>query len=122
MTSPSDGTVGIGDLSRRTGASVRSLRYYEQHGLLRSTRTSAGHRRFGADAIETVRRIRMLLEGGLPLAIVAKIMPCFTEEGTRLQACVAAYLREHIDVVTNRVNVLDQQLDTVTRLQGLIVG
>ncbi|EIV94672.1 MerR family transcriptional regulator [Frankia sp. QA3] len=122
MTTPYDGTVGIGELARRTGASVRSLRYYEQHGLLRATRTAAGHRRFGADATETVRRIRMLLDGGLPLAIVAKIMPCFTEEGARLDACVADYLREHMDTVRDRMHILDRQQHTIARLQELIVA
>ncbi|MFI5897699.1 MerR family DNA-binding transcriptional regulator [Actinoplanes sp. NPDC051513] len=34
----------IGDLSAATGASTRSLRYYEEQGLLTSTRTPGGQR------------------------------------------------------------------------------
>ncbi|TVU59258.1 MerR family DNA-binding transcriptional regulator [Paenarthrobacter nitroguajacolicus] len=34
----------IGELSTRTGVSVRSLRYYEQQLLVEPQRTSAGHR------------------------------------------------------------------------------
>ncbi|WP_245788462.1 MerR family DNA-binding transcriptional regulator [Amycolatopsis marina] len=32
----------IGELSERTGASRRSIRYYEQQGLLRPARTGKG--------------------------------------------------------------------------------
>ena len=34
----------IGELSARTGASVRMLRYYEEHGLLEPERTESGYR------------------------------------------------------------------------------
>lgn len=115
-----DGTLGIGELARRTGASVRSIRYYELQGLLPAMRTAAGHRRFSGDAVETVRRIRMLLEGGLPLAIVAKIMPCFTGRGSALDPCVGAYLREHLELVQERIDALDRQRGTVERLRELV--
>lgn len=120
--SPYDDTLSIGELADRTGASVRSLRYYEQRRLLPAVRTSAGHRRFHEDAIETVRRIRMLLEGGLPLTVVAKIMPCFTEQGTALDTCVADYLRDHLTLVQERIEKLEQRHDTIQRLQQLVIA
>lgn len=120
--SPYDDTLSIGELARRTGASVRSLRYYEQHKLLPAVRTSAGHRRFREDAVETVRRLRLLLEGGLPLAVVAKIMPCFTDHGAALDTCVADYLRNHLTVMQERIEELDQRRDTILRLQQLVVA
>ncbi|MFB6640979.1 MerR family DNA-binding transcriptional regulator [Streptomyces chartreusis] len=36
----------IGELSSRTGVSVRLLRYYEEQGLLLSQRTAGGHRSY----------------------------------------------------------------------------
>ncbi|GAA1997840.1 MerR family transcriptional regulator [Microbacterium ulmi] len=117
-----DGTMSIGELSARTGASVRALRYYEQHRLLDARRTSAGHRRFSEDAVETVRRVRLFLEAGLPLAVVSQIMPCFIDDGERLDACVSEYLRDHLGGVQARIDELDKQQMTVARLQRLVVA
>jgi MerR family transcriptional regulator, copper efflux regulator len=36
----------IGELSQRTDASVRSIRHYDEHGLLASVRASNGYRMF----------------------------------------------------------------------------
>ncbi|WP_150237084.1 MerR family transcriptional regulator [Nocardiopsis quinghaiensis] len=66
----------IGELSRRTGVSPRSLRYYEEQGLLASTRTPGGHREYGADALERVDRIQCLFTAGLNSDTVRELMPC----------------------------------------------
>lgn len=117
-----DNTISIGELSERTGVSVRALRYYEQHGLLAAVRTSAGQRRFEPGAAETVRRIRLFLDAGLPLSVVSQVIACFVDDGSRLHACVAEYLRDHMAHVRARIEELDQQRSTVRRLQQLIAG
>ncbi|GAA2583943.1 MerR family transcriptional regulator [Microbacterium binotii] len=117
-----DGTLAIGELADLTGASVRSLRHYEQNGLLPAQRTGAGHRRFPSDAVEEVRRIRMLLDGGLPLAVVAKIMPCFTDQGGALDACVKGYLRDRLGAVDERIAALGQQRRTLQAIHELVDG
>ena len=38
--------ISIGALSRRTGAAVSALRYYETLGLISSNRNKGGQRRF----------------------------------------------------------------------------
>jgi DNA-binding transcriptional MerR regulator len=106
----------IGELAERTGASVRSLRYYEQQGLLAAQRTRTGHRRFGTGSPETVRRIRLLLDAGLPVAIIAKVMPCFIDGGRAVDACVGAYLDEHLAVMTERISELDRKRGALTEL------
>ncbi|GAB2463971.1 MerR family transcriptional regulator [Xylanimonas ulmi] len=120
MSGPHDDVLSIGELSRRTRASVRSIRHYEQSGLLDAARTSTGHRRFTADDVETVRRIRLLLDGGLSLAVIAKVLPCFADEGATLDACVAEYLRDHLHTVQERIAHLDRQRESITRLQQLV--
>ncbi|ADP79707.1 MerR family transcriptional regulator [Pseudofrankia inefficax] len=53
--------LAIGPASREVGVSVRSLRYYEEMGLLTpSGRTSGGNRLYGPDDLARVRRIREL--------------------------------------------------------------
>ena len=57
----------IGELAHQTGASVRSLRHYEQCGLLVSKRRDNGYRVFEPSAVEYVQRIRILLRNGFTL-------------------------------------------------------
>lgn len=66
----------IGELSRRSGVSPRSLRYYEEQGLLASGRTSGGHREYAEEAVERVDRIQCLYAAGLNSELVRELMPC----------------------------------------------
>ncbi|HJE59068.1 MAG TPA: MerR family transcriptional regulator [Nocardiopsis listeri] len=67
----------IGELSRRTGASVRLLRYYEEKGLIGSTRSASGQRHFTEDAVPRVEFVRRLLAAGATSRAIAEMMPCF---------------------------------------------
>ncbi|MFL1380738.1 MULTISPECIES: MerR family transcriptional regulator [unclassified Nocardiopsis] len=69
----------IGELARRTGASERALRYYEEHGLLSPERLPSGYRVYTAEDVTTVRRIRLLLAAGLNTAQIREALPCITE-------------------------------------------
>ncbi|MGS2588874.1 MerR family transcriptional regulator [Streptomyces hebeiensis] len=66
----------IGELSRATGASTRSLRYYEDQGLLSSDRRSNGYRDYGEEAVRQVAFIQDLYRAGLPSQIIREILPC----------------------------------------------
>lgn len=66
----------IGELSRRTGVSERSLRYYEEQGLLVSDRTPGGHRDYPQRAVDRVILIQQLFAAGLHSRKIAQILPC----------------------------------------------
>ncbi|MFE3377952.1 MerR family transcriptional regulator [Streptomyces anulatus] len=74
----------IGELSKRTGVSTRSLRYYEQQGLLRPQRRASGYREFSEPDVAAVRRIRILLAAGLNTELIREVLPCMAEEGAIL--------------------------------------
>ena len=57
----------IGELSKKTGVSERSLRHYEEKGVLPSKRLENGYRDFDESAIEKVELIQMYLQIGLNL-------------------------------------------------------
>lgn len=61
----------IGELAEQTGVSTRSLRHYENQGLIIAQRSSTGQRMFSASAAQQVRHIRMLLDAGLPTRVIA---------------------------------------------------
>lgn len=69
----------IGELSDRTGASRRSLRYYEQQGLLVSTRSSSGQRCYDDEHVQRVALIRAFLAAGMPSRTIAQMVPCMAE-------------------------------------------
>lgn len=66
----------IGELAAQAGVSVRSLRYYEQQGLLTSTRSSSGQRHYTDGEIERVAFIQRLFDAGLSSRTIAELLPC----------------------------------------------
>jgi DNA-binding transcriptional MerR regulator len=70
----------IGELARRTGVSERSLRYYEQQGLLTAERTPGGHREYCERTVDRVVRIQQLLAAGLSSTKIEQLLPCMRDE------------------------------------------
>jgi DNA-binding transcriptional MerR regulator len=69
----------IGELARRTGVSERSLRYYEEQGLLASRRTAGGQREYPEQAVDRVIRIQELFAAGLHSKKIARLLPCMRD-------------------------------------------
>ncbi|WP_424184209.1 MerR family transcriptional regulator [Actinokineospora sp. G85] len=65
----------IGELSEATGVSTRSLRYYEQQGLLQSRRLANAYREYSPDAIEQVAFIQDLFSAGLSSQLIRDCIP-----------------------------------------------
>ncbi|WFE65057.1 MerR family transcriptional regulator [Micromonospora sp. WMMD714] len=66
----------IGELARRTGVSARSLRYYEQQGLLTAVRLGNGYREYDEQAVLRVAFIQDLYGAGVPSEVIREILPC----------------------------------------------
>ena len=66
----------IGELARQSGVSVRSIRYYEEQGLLHPERLPSGYRVFTADDVVAVQRIQSLLAAGLSTQKIERVLPC----------------------------------------------
>lgn len=65
---------GISVAAELTGTGVQNIRAYEREGLLRPARTAGGTRRYSADDIARIVRVRTLLEAGLNLAGVVLVI------------------------------------------------
>jgi len=86
--------VRIGELARRTGVSVRALRFYEERGVLRPRRTANGYRDFAPEAVQTVAHVQLLLAAGLKLELIGQILACLTGPELLLDGCRARLLVE----------------------------
>lgn len=77
----------IGEISRRTGASIRTIRFYEAEGLLPPTsRRPSGYRLYTEQDVEKLRFIQQAKRLGLALKEIRKIMRC-SQDG--LEPCCA---------------------------------
>jgi DNA-binding transcriptional MerR regulator len=123
----------IGDASRASGASARSLRHYEDEGLIVPGRFDNGFRDYCQSTIDRVLVIRSLLESGLPVRLIREALPSLAD-GTDAESVEpvesvesaerAEFLDEvqaHRDRLAARIAVLsDQQaaLDAYLRDAG----
>lgn len=71
---PSQGVFGISVAADMVGLDPQSLRLYERRGLLAPSRTPGGTRLYSQDDVARLRRIAELLEQGVNLAGIAKIL------------------------------------------------
>lgn len=89
----------IGDLARRTGLPVRTIRFYSDAGVLPPThRSSANHRRYDLTAVARLDLIRTLRELGVDLASIHRVL---ADEITVSQAAAA-----HAEALDVQIRVL----------------
>ncbi|MFK0211541.1 MerR family transcriptional regulator [Streptomyces sp. NPDC090298] len=94
---PSDGLLSIGELAERAGVTVKTVRFYSDRGLLpEAGRSSGGHRRYGADALDRLRFIRSLRALDLPVPDVERVLDAEGPDaaGEAMEEAVAGRLRD----------------------------
>ncbi len=74
VPAPDHGVYGISIAAELSGIPVQSLRLYERYGLLTPARSDGGTRRYSADDLARLRRISALVEAGINLAGIARIL------------------------------------------------
>lgn len=113
----------IGELAERAGTSSRSLRYYEEQGLLPTRRAPNGHRDYDESDLRLVHQIRELLAIGFGLEETRPFVECLRaghESGDVCPASIAVYRRklaeldDCIDRLTSVRDHLREQLSEVT--------
>ncbi|SEN54604.1 MerR family transcriptional regulator [Bradyrhizobium sp. OK095] len=107
----------IGELSRRTGVSVRMLRYYEGEGLLAPQRTDAGYRDYGSEEEQTVRRIKMLGAAGMTLETIQRLLPCVRSNDPAFTPC-----NELRKILAQQVGLIDERIETLSQSRTILAG
>ncbi|HUJ76528.1 MAG TPA: MerR family transcriptional regulator [bacterium] len=111
---PGAALLPIGALARQAGISTRTLRYYEEIGLLQAARRFAGGRRvYDGEALERLRFIARLKGLGISLQEVRHLNEVFA-----LHHSTARMLQELEGLLTRRLGQLDGRLKELLALRG----
>jgi DNA-binding transcriptional MerR regulator len=105
----------IGELSKRTGASIQTLRFYEREGLLREPpRNNSGYRAYEAADTERVQFIKQSQELGFTLKEIGELVrihgtnPAGKRYGKR--AASAQHWPDAFQIARSRLELLDKKI------------
>jgi len=102
------GLMKITDLTSRLGISSRSLRYYEQAGLMQSVRSDTEkYRYYDAENVERLKQIMVLRKMQIPIKDIIRI---YESEDMSIV----------VDTFVSRIHAIDNEVDALTKLRGVV--
>ncbi|KUP97253.1 MerR family DNA-binding transcriptional regulator [Thermobifida cellulosilytica] len=114
-TSPKGDLLSIGELAKRAGVSPRTIRYYEELGILPTPeRTAGGSRRYPHEYIFYVEGALLLKEMGFSLEEIRDLGRWALDRTTAASERTQAILESKVAVLEHRIRVL-------TRLHDLVI-
>jgi DNA-binding transcriptional MerR regulator len=105
----------IGELSQRSGLSVKALRYYEDIGVLAPPqRTASGYRDYGTDVLGRLEFVRAAQAVGLTLGEIREVI-AFRERGDL--PCTHV-----LDLILHHAAEVDRRIEELQRLRADLSG
>ena len=105
--------LSSGDLARATGKTIRTVRFYEEEGILTPAEVSdGGHRRYTSDDLEKLRLIFDLQELGLSLGEIRSMLEL--RSGCETAADLAVRFEQ---VLVAHIQQAEQRLDRLRRVK-----
>jgi MerR family copper efflux transcriptional regulator len=103
--------VQIGELASRSGVPVKTIRYYEEIGVLAApARTTSGYRSYDDTAVDHLAFVRAAQAVGLTLGEIRQIV-ALRERGQT--PCTHV-----VDLLERRATEIDQRITDLQRLRG----
>ncbi|MBA3920944.1 MAG: MerR family transcriptional regulator [Nostocaceae cyanobacterium] len=101
----------IGDLAQKAGITPRTIRYYENLGLIKpSEREGSGFRYYTETELARLQKISCLKSLGLTLEEITSVIDLYSEEQTELKAKqkVLEILQTHLQETDEKIEALFQ--------------
>lgn len=111
MAGRTGGEMRIGELADAADVTPRTVRHYEQLGLLRPhERASSGYRYYTEEELRRLRKITQLKSLGLSLEEIATVIPLYFDDPTGAQGKrkVLEILRGHLHETRRRREGLER--------------
>jgi len=118
----------IGDIAKLTNLTTRTIRYYEELGLLKSKKNrSLGQLRlFDNDDIKRLKKIQMLKDLGLTLEEIGQVIELYFTDGRLLEGKrqVIQILKNHIATAEEKIKELNmfksESEANISKLESII--
>ena len=120
---PSQELLTIGQLSQLTSASVRSIRHYDEHGLLASVRASNGYRMFPERAVTQVKQVQRMIATGFTIDDIRGFPDCMLLiEGARSCDQITDVQRARLEAIDRQIADLEKRRERLikTLLEGAV--
>ncbi|RHW27249.1 redox-sensitive transcriptional activator SoxR [Nocardioides immobilis] len=105
----------IGQLAERAGVATSAIRFYEDKGLVRSTRTTGNQRRYEQSTLRRVAFVRAAQRVGLSLEEVAEALGTLPDHRAPTKSDWHRISREwkpRLEEQIRRIRLLEQRLDS----------
>ena len=110
--------LSIGEVAERTGVSVSALRFYEAQGMVSSSRSSGGQRRFARDVLRRVAFIRVAQRVGLTIDEIRDALATLPEQRTPNAADWSRLSRTWKARLDERIRLLERVRDDLASCIG----
>jgi DNA-binding transcriptional MerR regulator len=99
--------LSVKDAANQTGVTVYTLHYYEREGLLQTSRTSSGHRRYAESDLGWIRILTCLRQTGMPIRKMREFAALVQQDQTNIPANIPANIEARIRMLEeHRLEVL----------------
>ena len=108
----------IGELAKETRLTTKTIRFYEEIGLISpATRTDNGYRSYATEMVEELRIIKTVRDLGLPIPEIKKLMVGCGEGGcVHNQEYLAKVIKNYVVILKEKIaqlNNLKNKLETL---------
>jgi len=111
----------IGDVATRTGLPTKTIRYYEEIGLIRPQRDTNGYRRFREQDLHKLNFLGRARALGFTIEDCRTLLALYEDE-SRASGDVKRIARDHLDQIEVKIADLRAMRDTLSHLVQACAG
>ena len=115
-------TLTIGQVAKRAGVNVETIRFYEREGLIgKPERSASGYRQYGSEVVRRIRFVQRAKELGFSLREVGELLSLRVARG---QTCANVRARTigKIEDIDRKISELERMRAALEKLSASCVG
>lgn len=113
--------MNISDVSKRIGLPVKTIRYYEDIGLIAPARAGNGYRHFSEPDLHKLAFLGRARSLGFGIEACRGLLRLYNDQ-TRASSDVKALAKEHLSEIDQKISELEEMRNTLSHLIDACAG